>query len=202
MTEQELQVKDPNYVAPPREQIREELKKVSNFTDAELSIMYWSSMYKAHSLIVKYGQQGVEEKFRQTDWFKEALKNYTETGQAVDPAADEKKDEKDLTKEEKRELRKKEKEAKRQQKEEDRKAREEERERKKRVKDIKAKFADLEFRIHEFYGFINEIAKSKDKNFELTLIDKALIQVKRDGKMYVNILIDNGEISFKRGDLE
>jgi len=62
---------------PPRSSIRKELKKVSNFTDDEIAILYWSSLYKAYSLIVRYEQQGVEDEFRKQEWFQEALKEYT-----------------------------------------------------------------------------------------------------------------------------
>ncbi|HPP86574.1 MAG TPA: hypothetical protein PLM75_01770 [bacterium] len=59
---------------PPRTKIRQELKKVSNFTDEEISIMWWSSLYKAYSLIVRYELTGVEDAFRQEEWFQNALK--------------------------------------------------------------------------------------------------------------------------------
>lgn len=58
---------------PVREKIRAELMKVSNFTEEEVSIMYWSSLYKAYSLIVRYEQQGVEDEFRKLDWFQKAM---------------------------------------------------------------------------------------------------------------------------------
>jgi len=59
---------------PPRKTIRQELMKVSNFTEEELSIMYWSSLYKAYSLIVRYEQKNVEDYFRAQPWFQEAIK--------------------------------------------------------------------------------------------------------------------------------
>ena len=60
---------------PPRTKIREALKKVSNFSEEEISILYWSSLYKAYSLIVRYEQKGVEEEFRSYDWFQNAMKS-------------------------------------------------------------------------------------------------------------------------------
>ncbi|MBP7654486.1 hypothetical protein KA977_13755 [Candidatus Dependentiae bacterium] len=59
---------------PKREKIKEELKKISNFTDEEMSIMGWSSLYKAYSLIARYGQTGVEEEFRKLQWFGKEMK--------------------------------------------------------------------------------------------------------------------------------
>ncbi|HPG31966.1 MAG TPA: hypothetical protein PKY81_02555 [bacterium] len=61
---------------PPRTKIREALKKVSNFSEAEISILYWSSLYKAYSLIVRYEQKGVEDEFRSYDWFQNAMKSF------------------------------------------------------------------------------------------------------------------------------
>lgn len=58
---------------PPRIKIRQELKKVSEFTEKEISIMWWSSLYKAYSLIVRYGQKGVEDEFRKEEWFQNAM---------------------------------------------------------------------------------------------------------------------------------
>jgi len=72
--ERVLTVKDPKYVAPVRAKIDEELKKVSNFTDEELSIMGWSSKYKAYSLIMRYGEKGVEDKFREQNWWQKEMK--------------------------------------------------------------------------------------------------------------------------------
>ena len=59
---------------PPRTEIREALAEVSDFTPEEIGILYYSSMYKAYSLIVRYGKKGVEEEFRREKWFREALK--------------------------------------------------------------------------------------------------------------------------------
>ncbi|HPG30962.1 MAG TPA: hypothetical protein PKY81_14650 [bacterium] len=197
--EKKLEAVKPDYVAPERANIREELKKVSNFTDDELAVLNWSSLYKSHSLIVKYGQTGVEEGFRKEEWFQNEVKNYI----ANKPSQIEEKpkDKKDMTKEELKELKLKEKEAARLQKEKERLEKKEEIERKKRVKEVKEKFKDTEFKIYEFYGFLSDLAKSKERNFELTLIDKALIKVKRAGKPYFNIFADNGKIVFKRGEV-
>lgn len=52
-----------DYVAPVRADIRKALMDVSNFTLKEISVLGWSALYKAHSLIVKYGQTDVEEDF-------------------------------------------------------------------------------------------------------------------------------------------
>lgn len=60
---------------PPRKSIKKELLKVSNFTEEEVEVMYWSSLYKAYSLIVRYEQKGIEDEFRSKDWFKKALKH-------------------------------------------------------------------------------------------------------------------------------
>ncbi|HOK39662.1 MAG TPA: hypothetical protein PLD27_01290 [bacterium] len=65
---------------PPRKTIRQELMKVSNFTEEELSIMYWSSLYKAYSLIVRYEQKNVEDYFRAQPWFQEAIKELRNKG--------------------------------------------------------------------------------------------------------------------------
>ncbi|MBP7653467.1 hypothetical protein KA977_08595 [Candidatus Dependentiae bacterium] len=200
MTEdKKLEVKKTDYVAPDRVNIREELKKVSNFNDDELAILNWSSLYKCHSLIVKYGEQGIEEDFRKQEWFQKELKKYIENKPA--DAEPEKNENRELTKEEKKELRRKEKEQNRQKKQEERKQKKEERERKKRVKQTKEKFEEVEFKMHEFYGFLNELAKSKEKIYEMTLVDGALIQVKRSGKPYFNIFVDEGKIVFKRGEI-
>ncbi|HON55998.1 MAG TPA: hypothetical protein PLJ38_03175 [bacterium] len=200
--ERVLTVKDPKYVAPVRAKIDEELKKVSNFTDDELAIMGWSSKYKAHSLIVKYGEKGVEDEFRNYEWFKPALEEYLDKkakGLLPQPNQKDDEDEEGLDKEERK---RREKERRRREKEERRKEKELERDRKKRVKELKKKFEDTrEFSINEFYGFLKELGMSKGKVFELSLIDKAYIQVKRDGKLYFNIFIDNGRIVYKRGNL-
>jgi len=70
--EKELVLKN-DVKMPPRSSIRQELIKVSQFTEDEVSILYWSSLYKAYSLIVRYQQEGVEEEFRRQAWFSEAL---------------------------------------------------------------------------------------------------------------------------------
>ncbi len=59
---------------PNRKRIKDELKKISNFTEDELSIMGWSSMYKAYSLMIRYGQKGVEDGFRKEPWFDKEMK--------------------------------------------------------------------------------------------------------------------------------
>ncbi len=73
IAETKMEVKN-DVKLPPRSIIRQELLKVSNFTEAEVSILWWSSLYKAYSLIVRYEQKGVEEEFRNLDWFQSALK--------------------------------------------------------------------------------------------------------------------------------
>jgi len=113
-------------IMPPRAEIKEALKKISNFTDDELSIMGWSSCYKAYSLMVRYGQTGVEEEFRKNNWFQKELKKIE-----IERKKAEKKD-----KTKKREQ----KEAKKQEKEERRIAKELERENRKRAREDKKKF--------------------------------------------------------------
>lgn len=91
---------------PKREDIKEELMKVSNFTEDELSILDWSSMYKAYSLIVRYGQKGVEEQFRSQKWFEKTMKKVAkEKKRKGDDGKDDKKKKKGEKKERKEEKR-------------------------------------------------------------------------------------------------
>jgi len=62
------------FVAPARTRIRKALLKVSNFTEPEIAVLNYSSCYKAYSLIVRYGEKGVEDDFRKKAWFQEELK--------------------------------------------------------------------------------------------------------------------------------
>ncbi|HOK40946.1 MAG TPA: hypothetical protein PLD27_07910 [bacterium] len=190
---------------PPRAEIKAELAKVSNFTEDELAILNWSSMYKAYSLIVRYGEKGVEDNFRKEEWFQTALKEYLEKKAAgLLPAQQEEQEEILDEKELKRRLKEKkelEREQRRKEKEAKRKEKEEEKERKKRVKDLEEKFEGKEFSVNEFYGFLNELAKVKDCKYDLELIDKALIVVKKNEKPYINILIKDQRLYFKRGEL-
>ena len=62
-----------NEPMPRRKEIKKALSKISNFTEGELEVLYFSSFYKAYSLIVRYGQKGVEDAFRLEKWFIEAL---------------------------------------------------------------------------------------------------------------------------------
>ena len=62
-----------NEPMPRRKEIRKALGKISNFTEDEMEVLYFSSFYKAYSLIVRYGQKGVEDAFRLEKWFMDAL---------------------------------------------------------------------------------------------------------------------------------
>ena len=116
---------------PERKNIKKELSKVSNFTEEEMSIMGWSSLYKAYSLIVRYGKKGVEDEFRKYPWFekemkiimkqkeREEKKNKKKSGDSKDSKKDAK-EEKRREREEKRDARRKEKEDKRKEKKEKR----------------------------------------------------------------------------------
>jgi hypothetical protein len=61
------------FVYPTRKKIDKELLKVSDFTEQEISILNWSSKYKAYGDIVRYNKKNVEQEFRNKDWFKKAM---------------------------------------------------------------------------------------------------------------------------------
>ncbi len=190
-----------DYKAPKRERIHKELKKVSNFTEDEMAIMGWSSLYKAHSLIVKYGQTGVEESFRKLAWFNEAVAEFQKKGGQKSDDEIKIENEKKLTKEERKVLKEKQQEERKAEKEKRNLEKNEERERRGRVKKLKEQFKGIEFRITEFYGFLKELAQSNDKSFELKLLDKTLIQVNKNAKLYMNIFVKEGRITYKRGEI-
>ncbi|HOK40490.1 MAG TPA: hypothetical protein PLD27_05565 [bacterium] len=122
---------------PPREKIKEELKKVSNFTDDELEILDWSSTYKAYSLIVRYGQKGVEEEFRNQRWFQKELKRLLKK---KEKESGKDKEKKKLEKEQKKEERKRRKEEKKKEREE----RKREKEERKKEKELRKMQKELE----------------------------------------------------------
>jgi len=122
---------------PPREKIKEELKKVSNFTDDELEILDWSSTYKAYSLIVRYGQKGVEEEFRNQRWFQKELKRLLKK---KEKESGKDKEKKKLEKEQKKEERKRRKEEKKREREE----RKREKEERKKEKELRKMQKELE----------------------------------------------------------
>ena len=117
--------KKKKIIMPKRSEIKEELKKISNFTDEEMSIMGWSSLYKAYSLMVRYGQKGVEDEFRKLQWFgkemkikeKERKREEKKNKKKSKDGKSDSKDEKKLKKEREREERKKRKEEKKLEKE-------------------------------------------------------------------------------------
>ena len=197
-----------NYIAPKRNTIHKELKRVSKFKDDELGVLNWSSLYKAHSLIVKYGQTGVEEIFRKEKWFQDALEDYKVNPKKYKLTADEEDndEEKDknvkLTKDEKKALREKERQERIAEKEKRRQEKKSNREKKTRVKKISESFKGIEFKIHEFYGFIKEISRpTAERNYDIKLIDDTLIEISKNNKNYMNIFVKDGRITFKRGVL-
>ncbi|MGM0442287.1 MAG: hypothetical protein ACQEQC_07700 [Elusimicrobiota bacterium] len=58
---------------PDRNKIRKELCRSSDFTEEEVEILNYNSLYNAYGRIVRYNEKGVEEKYRNKDWFKKAL---------------------------------------------------------------------------------------------------------------------------------
>ncbi|HPN31579.1 MAG TPA: hypothetical protein PKY81_11530 [bacterium] len=117
--------KKKKIIMPKRSEIKEELKKISNFTDEEMSIMGWSSLYKAYSLMIRYGQKGVEDEFRKLQWFgkemkikeKERKREEKKNKKKGKDGKSDSKDDKKLKKEREREERKKRKEDKKLEKE-------------------------------------------------------------------------------------
>jgi len=51
---------------PPSDKLKEELLKVSNFTEEELANMSMTDIYKAYNLIVRCGQKSVEDEIRKS----------------------------------------------------------------------------------------------------------------------------------------
>lgn len=209
VSKEELKPVIDNYIAPKRNRIHIELKKVSNFKEDELSVLNWSSLYKAHSLIIKYGQTGVEEMFRKEKWFQDAVADYKINPDKYklmeDSESDEdesSKDKNNLTKEEKRVQREKERQERTAEKEKRRHEKELGREKKKRVKKLSETFKGIEFKIHEFYGFIKEISRpTAERNYDIKLMDDSLIEISKNNKIYMNVFVKDGRITFKRGAL-
>lgn len=120
---------------PKRKDIKKELSKVSNFTEEEMSIMGWSSLYKAYSLIIRYGKKGVEDEFRKYPWFEKEMKIIMKQKSRDEKKnkrkSDDSKDDKKSLKEEKKRERVEKRKARKKEKEDKRAAKKEKRERKK-----------------------------------------------------------------------
>lgn len=72
--------KKKDFSFPPRIEIKEALSKVSNFTELEMQVLSWSTMYKCYSLMERYGQEGVEDEIRAEGWMEEAIEEFKKTG--------------------------------------------------------------------------------------------------------------------------
>jgi hypothetical protein len=169
-----LKVVDKNYSAPVRKDIRRELMKVSNFTLKEISIMGWSSLYKAHSLIVKYGQTDVEEDFRSKDWFNEAVAEITdEKIKDFDIETGFKMSEAEIAKQEKEE------------------------EIKDKVKDLKKEFKKSEFKLSDFTDLLNEMINNSN-DFSVRCKDDYFVDILKKDDVYASFMLYKNSLYMKQ----
>lgn len=202
---------------PNRKKIKDELLKVSNFSEEEVAVLNWSSTYKAYSLIVRYGEKNVEDEFRNQDWFKEAVVEETEArekeaSKSKKKTKEDKKSKKELKKLEKEEKKsksdkKKDKERKKTDKSKSEVTVAEEKDDKKikstvkvkKGKDIKKLFKDTDFSIIDFYNFLKDLI-SQSQNYSLELVEDELLEIKKDDKTFANLFIWKNKIYFKTDD--
>ncbi len=62
-----------DFEYPDREDIKDELVQNSDFTAEEVEVLNYDRMYEIYGRIVRYGEEGVEEEIRATDWFQEVM---------------------------------------------------------------------------------------------------------------------------------